>query len=81
MAADVSINGAPLGSVSDQFLRYAFAVPSQLLRAGGANQLSLAFGTSRDPRNAEGRFSGASGGWDVSLAAARTPQPKCARGA
>ena len=63
MAADVSLNGVALGAVFDQFLRYAFLVPAGLLRPTG-NALALAFGTSRDPRNAEGRFSGASGGWD-----------------
>lgn len=65
MAADVALNGVPLGGVMDQFLRYALPLPQGALRPPPArNVLTVAFGTSRDPRNAEGRFSGASGGWD-----------------
>jgi len=63
MAADIMLNGVYIGFVMDQFLRYTFMLPPGILLAAG-NELSLAFGTSRDPRNAEGRFSGASGGWD-----------------
>jgi hypothetical protein len=63
MAADVYLNGVAIGAVADQFLRYAFPLPAGLLRPRG-NELAVVFATSRDPRNAEGRFSGASGGWD-----------------
>jgi hypothetical protein len=64
MAADVAVNGVPCGAVvNDQFLRFAFPLPA--LQAAN-NNVTLTFTTSRDPRNAEGRFSGASGGWDVS---------------
>ena len=60
MAADVLWNGAPLGCVNDQFLRFSFDVNV----LPGANDLRVNFSTSRDERNKEGRFSGASGGWD-----------------
>jgi len=60
MAADVALNGAPLGFLNDQFLRYSFPIKS-LLRPSG-NVLSVTFTTSLDPRNDEGRFMGCSGG-------------------
>jgi hypothetical protein len=60
MAADIFWNGAHLGFVNDQFLRFSFPLPEVL----DTNALQISFPTSRDPRNAEGRFSGASGGWD-----------------
>lgn len=63
MAADITLNGVYIGAVMDQFLRYTFPLPPGLIKPTG-NTLTLAFGTSRDERNAEGRFSGASGGWD-----------------
>ena len=68
MAADVYLNGVAIGAMVDQFLRYAFPLPAGLLRPHG-NALAVVFGTSRDPRNAEGRFSGASGGWDCKFGA------------
>ena len=65
MAATVYLNGIALGDVVDQFLRYNFELSASALSPqNNLNNLTIAFGTSRDPRNAEGRFSGASGGWD-----------------
>ena len=61
MAADVSLNGAHVASVVDQFLRSVVLLPGGLLTATG-NTLCVTFTTSRDPRNR--RFSGVSGGWD-----------------
>ena len=73
MAADVALNGVPLGAVQDQFLRYNFELGAVLVP--GSNTLSITFGTSRDPRNAEGRFSGASGGWDWGVSQSPPPPP------
>ena len=71
MAADVLWNGAVIGFVNDQFLRFSFDV----VVLPGANDLRVNFTTSRDVRNAEGRFSGASAGWEcVDLAHLRQPR-------
>ena len=64
MGARLAWNGIPLGTVTDQFLRYIFPLPhhnnnSQLDHNN--NELSVTF----DPHlNTDGRFMGCSGGWD-----------------
>jgi beta-mannosidase len=63
MAADIWLNGAYLGFTNDQFLRYQWDVSSVVSRTG-ANSLQVTFTTSQDPRNAEARFMGCTGGWD-----------------
>lgn len=60
MTADVYWNNDLIGFANNQFLRFSFALPSVL----STNELRVNFSTSHDVRNAEGRFSGASGGWD-----------------
>ena len=55
--------GQPLGFAADQFLRYSFVVTNYLISAG-PNNISLVFSNSSDPRLAEGRITGAGGGWD-----------------
>ena len=67
MAADVSLNGKPLGTVADMFYRYRFPVASILLPAN--NVLSLSFFLSNDTANNEGRWTSCSGGWCVSYGA------------
>eukprot|EP00937_MAST-01D_sp_MAST-1D-sp2_P000903 g903.t1 len=62
MGAVVTLNGARLGVVQNQFLRYNFSV-GHLLRPAG-NALSVAFAPSTDALNFEGRFQACSGGWD-----------------
>lgn len=62
MAADISLNGVYLGFVNDQFLRYNWPVTSSIKPTG--NQLTVTFTDSTDPRNAEARFMGCTGGWD-----------------
>lgn len=61
MGATVSWNNVTVGSVNDQFLRFVFPLPPGPLPP--VNELAVTFPTSRDALNAEGRFSGASGGW------------------
>ncbi len=61
MAATVSLNGNTLGTVADMFLRYRFPVASYLLPTN--NTLQLAFFTSNDTANNEGRWTSCSGGW------------------
>jgi hypothetical protein len=58
MAATITLNGKILGIVNDQFLRFTFPLDSKLLLPTN-NLLTVTFSTSRDPANAEGRFSGA----------------------
>lgn len=62
MAANVSLNGVFLGTVSDMFLRYRFPISKLLLPA--SNTVQLAFYTSNDTANNEGRWTSCSGGWD-----------------
>jgi hypothetical protein len=52
MAADVSLNGQTIASISDQFLRVN--IPISNLQS--LNTLSVAFPSSSDPRNSAGRF-------------------------
>lgn len=64
MAADISLNGSPLGAATSQHLRYAFDVGALLAPPGGANTLTVAFPAGRfDVRNDAGRMQGCSGGW------------------
>ena len=58
MGARVVLNGAPLGTVEDQFLRYTFEVSSAL---GAENTLEVIFDQDIDVK---GRFMACSGGWD-----------------
>ncbi len=63
MAADLSLNGKPLGVALDQFLRYIFPVKSILLPSGD-NTVKVSF-ASQDPRiDPEVRFMPCAGGWD-----------------
>ena len=63
MAADFALNGAYLGFANDQFLRFSFPVsPANLL--SGANTLEVTLARAADARNDEGRFMGATNGWD-----------------
>lgn len=55
--------GQSLGFAADQFLRYYFDVAS-FLTPTRINNLTLTFSNSSDPRLAEGRVTGAGGGWD-----------------
>ena len=65
MAADIVLNGAPLGAATSQHLRYSYDVSALLAPAGGSNTLSVAFpATVSDTRNDDGRYQGCSGGWD-----------------
>ena len=62
MGASVNLNHVPLGTIRDQFLRYAFDVRNasiDLLRE--TNKLELIFDPSID---VGGRFAACSGGWD-----------------
>ena len=62
MGASVKLNHVPLGTIRDQFLRYAFDVRNasiDLLRE--TNKLELIFDPSID---VGGRFAACSGGWD-----------------
>lgn len=62
MAADLSLNGALLGTATDQFLRYVFDV--QPLLAAQRNKLQISFAAA-DPRiDPEVRFMACAGGWD-----------------
>ncbi len=66
MPANVSLNGAIIGTTTDQFLRYIFPVSPALLRSSeeeGTNTLSVTFDSSQGSL-ALGRFSAESGGWD-----------------
>lgn len=66
MGAHVAINGIPIGTVTNQFLRYSFDVDSRLFAASrdphvGAHTLTVTF----DPSiPVDGRFTACSGGWD-----------------
>jgi beta-mannosidase len=62
MGAFVWLNGAFLGLVSDQFLRWKFDVSSILLAAG--NSLNVTFPPSNSSANDEARWMAASGAWD-----------------
>jgi len=62
MAADVVLNGAPLGLANDMFLRTAFDVTALLKPVG--NVLTVTFTTSADVRNEAGRWPACSGGWE-----------------
>ena len=59
MGASISLNGQVLGQANDQFLRYRFEVPAQLLVAG-ANTLTVKF----DGIDCDGRWMACTGGWD-----------------
>ncbi len=68
MGASVSINGTPLGNVTDQFLRNIFPISQSILRSGTnlidhrrEYLLSIAFDPTIDTH---GRFMACSGGWD-----------------
>lgn len=68
MAADVSVNGVPIATLSDQFLRWIFPVKAHLFPSSSlhedSNAVTVAFRTSGDPCNNETRWMGCSGGWD-----------------
>jgi beta-galactosidase/beta-glucuronidase len=54
MAADVALNGVPLGFTNDMFLRTAFDASAALKPTG--NVLTVTFTTSKDVRNEAGRW-------------------------
>jgi beta-mannosidase len=57
MAANVSLNGQPVASSQDQFLRLVVDVKAMLSAAPGATQtLSVVFPPSADPMNDDNRF-------------------------
>jgi beta-mannosidase len=61
MGARVSLNGVPLGNVTNQHVRYVFPVPPGAASPGSANRLEVAF----DPTlQTKGRYMASSGGWD-----------------
>eukprot|EP00729_Bicosta_minor_P012791 gene12791-18050_t len=60
MGANVLLNGQPVGTAVDQFLRYSYDV-SDILVAGEANVLTLVFDLNIF---VNGRFMACSGGWD-----------------
>ena len=62
MGATVTLNGARLGVLQNQFLRYNFSVGALLKPTG--NVLRVSFAASTDALNFEGRFQACSGGWD-----------------
>jgi hypothetical protein len=62
MAADITLNGAPLGFANDMFLRTTFDATGALKAAG--NVLEVTFTTSADARNEAGRWPACSGGWE-----------------
>ena len=65
MAANATLNGKPVGSMTDQHLRYTFPIDSLLVPAGQPNTLSITWPASADDkRNDAGRFMGCSGAWD-----------------
>ena len=80
LAADATLNGAPLALARSQHLRSALDVTAALARgAGAANALRVVFPpTVNDTRNDDGRFQGCSGGWCVRDASA-APHPRSPR--
>jgi beta-mannosidase len=68
MGAWVWFNGAFLGAVNDQFLRWTFDV-SGLLKAPGAgeNVLAVTFALSNNSLNDQSRWTACSGAWDWSM--------------
>lgn len=62
MAARVSLNGVPLGNVSNQFVRYTFPLPpAAILLGAAANRLDVAFDSTIPTF---GRFQASAGAWD-----------------
>ena len=81
MGATVTLNGAQLGVLQNQFLRYNFSVGTLLKPTG--NALRVAFAASTDALNFEGRFQACSGGWDwapYSTTATAQADPTFSRG-
>ena len=81
MGATVTLNGAQLGVLQNQFLRYNFSVGALLKPTG--NALRVAFAASTDALNFEGRFQACSGGWDwapYSTTATAQADPTFSRG-
>jgi hypothetical protein len=65
MAAIVELNGAVIGTVTDQFVRPSFDVLSLLnTKAGGVNTLAVTFLPSSHALNDRARFMSCSGAWD-----------------
>ena len=60
MGAHVALNGEPVGTTTDQFLRYAFPLAAGALQAGN-NTLTVTFDGSID---CDGRWMACTGGWD-----------------
>jgi len=60
MGAHVSINGVPLGAATNQFVRYTFPIPSEVVLSG-PNRVDVSFDSSL---SLAGRFMASSGGWD-----------------
>jgi hypothetical protein len=67
MGAEVHLNGVSLGLVQDQFLRYEFLLPDDVLSRGvpfnrsRRHELTISFPPSI---HVDGRFTASSGGWD-----------------
>lgn len=87
MAADVFLNGQPLGDCRSQFFRRVISVRHILTGPGGGyNALRVDLPTaSVDPRNMEGRYSAFSGAWDwapwTELTVPRSSDPTATQGA
>ena len=64
MGADIYLNGAYLGTSTDQFLRLTYDVTARLNPSGAGNVLNVTLRPTRDSSNSDGRFMGCSGGWD-----------------
>jgi beta-galactosidase/beta-glucuronidase len=60
MGAHVTLNGKPVGTTTDQFLRYQFPLAAGALQAGN-NKLTVTFDGSID---CDGRWMACTGGWD-----------------
>ena len=61
MGATVSVNGHHVGNATNQFLRYRFPLPTNVLRGDALNVLEVRFTRGME---LDGRFMAASGGWD-----------------
>ena len=62
MAASLTLNGAPLGHTTNQFLRYQFSLAASGAKLAAVNTLAVTFDAA--DQTTEGRFMACSGGWD-----------------
>lgn len=61
MGARVSLNGVFLGNATNQFVRYTFPIPANMIIPGGSNRVEVAFDAAISTK---GRYMACSGGWD-----------------